>query len=166
MLAKVFLYALLPIAAINAAPAKRGLFDDATSLFGDATSAVESVVGEATSAYHVGVLEASATQVFESATKELGTSTSQVYATVTTISSTPIVEVTSSGGPAITLATSGASKIMTTTFAGHTFVVPSTSASATHNAAVGMQGLAVSRPMLVGAATVLGSIFAGAFVAL
>lgn len=47
------------------------------------------------------------------------------------ISGAPVVEVTSVGGAAITLATSGAhsgtstARVMTTTFAGHTFLVPS-----------------------------------------
>ncbi|KZT02204.1 uncharacterized protein LAESUDRAFT_431020 [Laetiporus sulphureus 93-53] len=160
MLAKVFVYALLPAVIVNAAPARRGLLDDISSVWGDATSAVHSAYSEATSAYHEGVVDESATLIYESATKQLGTSTDKVYATVTTISSMPIVEVTSVGGAAITLATSGTSQPVTTTFAGHTFLVPST--SATHNAAVGMQGMAVSLTTLVSAATVLGSIFAGA----
>jgi len=169
MLAKVFVYALLPLAAVNAAPANlqgRGILGDITSAFGDATSAIDSVYSGATSAYHSGVVAASATQVYDSATSELGTSTSKVFATVTTISGAPVVEVTSVGGDAITLATSGTSTGMTTTFAGHTFVIPSTSATASHNAAVGAQGLTLSTPMVVSAATVLGSILTGAFIVL
>jgi len=159
MLAKVFVYALLPLAIVNAAPARRGLLDDVTSAFGEATSAVAS-------AYHSGVVAHSASEIYDSVTQELGTSTSKVFATVTTISGAPVVEVTSVGGSAITLATSGTSTGVTTTFAGHTFVVPST--SATHNAASALtaQGLTFSKPMLVSAATVLGSIFAGVVIIL
>ncbi|KAI0964532.1 hypothetical protein AcW1_001331 [Taiwanofungus camphoratus] len=194
MLAKVFVYALLPIAVINAAPAKRGLFDDFSSIFNEATSDVKSVVGVATSAYHSDEVAGSASTLFADATSVLGTATSQVFATVTTISGVPVVEVTSSGGSAITLATSSG---MTTSFAGHILTVAtpspsssssssssgsssssssssasssssssSASASGSANAAVGMHGLTVSKPMLMSAATVLGSIFAGALVVL
>ncbi|KAL6307796.1 hypothetical protein BKA93DRAFT_767887 [Sparassis latifolia] len=102
-------------------------------------------------------MEESATELYESATEVLGPSTSKVYATITTISGTPVVEVTSVGGKAITLATGSASHAKTTTFAGHTFAV---------NSASSLQGFAVSKPMLVSAAAVLGSICAGALVVL
>ncbi|CCL98545.1 uncharacterized protein FIBRA_00545 [Fibroporia radiculosa] len=164
MLAKVFVYALLPIAAINAAPTipKRGLLDDVKSAWSVATSDVASAVHGVETGYHLGVLEASATQIYDSLTSELGTATTKVFATVTTISSVPVVEVTSVGGGAITIATSGASSTMTTSFAGHTFVVPSVSATSSHNAAVGSSSLSLSKPMLVSAATILGGIFTGA----
>ncbi|OSX67207.1 hypothetical protein POSPLADRAFT_1037901 [Postia placenta MAD-698-R-SB12] len=170
MLAKFFVYALLPLAVVNAAPARRGIIDDVTSAFGEATSAAESAWHGVTSAFHEGEVAGTATQIYDSATSELGTSTSKVYATVTTISGAPVVEVTSVGGAAITLATSGAhsgtstARVMTTTFAGHTFLVPSV--SATHNAAVSIQSLTLSKPMILSAVTVLGSLFAGAFVVL
>jgi len=142
MLAKVFVYALLSFAVVNAAPiAQRDLVSQASSLFGHATSVVGSVWGQATHGVAAGILSAEASSIYRSATSELGTSTAHVHATVTTIHGAPVVEVTSVGGSAITLATtslpgqSHSRPVETTTFAGHTFLIPS-SVSHTHTGSV------------------------------
>lgn len=122
--AKAVAVLLVSAAAVNAAP---GLIDDLTSdvasVFGKATSAVESVL----------VLE-TASSVFKDATKVLGTSTSQAYATIVTANGVPVVEVTSVGGPAITLAT-GTATGFTTSFVGHTFTAAPTTTSSSSSAA-------------------------------
>ncbi|KAH9926511.1 uncharacterized protein B0H18DRAFT_1118993 [Fomitopsis serialis] len=219
MLAKVFVYALLSFAVVNAAPiAQRDLVSEASSLFGHATSVVGSVWGQATHGVAAGILNAEASSIYRSATSELGTSTARVHATVTTIHGAPVVEVTSVGGPAITLATtslpgqSHSRPVATTTFAGHTFLIPSsvshshshtgsasshrhhisstassssshsgsstassssstasstwTSAFPTSNGALSMQALSMSKPMMMGAVTVLTSLLGGAFIVL
>ncbi|KZT73378.1 hypothetical protein DAEQUDRAFT_467182 [Daedalea quercina L-15889] len=110
MLAKVFVFALFPFAVVNAAPiGQRDLVDSVVSR---ATSAVGSLWHEATHG---------SSSVYQSATAALGTATANVH-------------VTSVGGPAITLATLSvpgqqgthhSHPVATTTFAGHTFLVPS-----------------------------------------
>ncbi|KAI0726856.1 hypothetical protein C8Q72DRAFT_843430 [Fomitopsis betulina] len=172
------------------------------------------MLARATHGIAQGVLNAEASSVYQSATSVLGTSTAHVHATVTTISNVPIVEVTSVGGSAITLGTlipvHGSSHlsqpVATTTFAGHTFVIPSSishssshsqgvgnnghsvssssfhssstasstsvrststsSAYHTSNGAMGMHAFDASKPMLVGAITLLTSLLGGVFVVL
>ncbi|OBZ68629.1 hypothetical protein A0H81_11470 [Grifola frondosa] len=165
MHAKAFVAALLSAAAVHAAivpgPAKRDIISDLTSVAGDATSFVASDFSAATSAAasltsSIGsvvdsAIEAEkASSLFAEVTSELGTSTTGVFAILTTVSGTPIVEVTSAGGSAITLATSTG---QTTSFGGHTNVA---------NAAA----LVVSKPAFVSAVAVLGSILAGAAIVL
>ncbi|TFY63690.1 hypothetical protein EVJ58_g3110 [Rhodofomes roseus] len=212
MLAKVFVYALLPFAVVNAAPiAQRDIASAASSVVGHATSVVGSLWAEATHGLAAGILSAEASSIYKSATSVLGTATSNVHVTVTTISGAPVVEVTSVGGPAITLATTHSGHhhhsipVATTTFDGHTFVVPSsvshsgswshkhtasvssshsgsssvsstassssvsstsTSAFPTSNGALGMHALSMSKPMVMGAVTVLTSLLGGAFIVL
>ena len=86
----------------------------------------------------------------------------------------PVVEVTSSGGPAITIATGAGS---TTNFGGHIFTVaptsspsgititlgqhPASASASTPNAAPGALNLVPSRRALLGAASVLAGIVTG-----
>jgi len=174
--AKAVAVALVSIAVVNAAPAP-GLFDDLTSdaasVFDHATSAVGSAYDAASSVVESALVQATATSVYEDATKVIGTATSQAFATIVTSNGIPIVEVTSVGGPAITLATGTASGF-TTSFAGHTFTAApasstasssSSSASATTSASGKDKNAAVGGFEMGGAlhlAAFLGSVVAGA----
>ncbi|EKM61685.1 uncharacterized protein PHACADRAFT_248445 [Phanerochaete carnosa HHB-10118-sp] len=135
--AKVIAVALVSVAIVNAAPAP-GLFDDFTSdvdsVFDHATSAVGSAFDEATSVVDSALALATASSVYEDATKVIGTATSQVFATIVTANNVPVVEVTSVGGSAITLATGTASGF-TTSFAGHTFTAASATGTSTSSSA-------------------------------
>ncbi|KAI0373315.1 hypothetical protein BV20DRAFT_1013789, partial [Pilatotrama ljubarskyi] len=73
---------------------------------------------------------------------------------LTEASGTPVVAISSIGGPAITLAPTGASDAFETTFDGfHATAIPGSKNAAT--------GLSVSRPLLTGIAGVLGAFSAG-----
>ncbi|KAI0350245.1 hypothetical protein OH77DRAFT_1413398, partial [Trametes cingulata] len=73
----------------------------------------------------------------------------------TEASGTPVVEISSMGGPAITLAPSGASNAFETTFDGfHATAIPGSKNAAT--------GLSASRPLLTGLVGALGAVGAGA----
>ncbi|THG95662.1 hypothetical protein EW026_g6031 [Hermanssonia centrifuga] len=181
---KAILLALLPL-AVSALPQQKrapvpdfgdvigSVFNDATSgaasVFGDATSAFVAATSDVGSVVDSALAEATATSIYEDVSKAFGTATSQAFATIITSNGVPIVEVTSVGGPAITLATQSG---VTTSFAGHTFtVVPSSSssstsssASATHNAAMGIRPWTLSTGSFVGAAGVVGSVLLGALV--
>ncbi|KAI0721415.1 hypothetical protein C8T65DRAFT_735422 [Cerioporus squamosus] len=85
-----------------------------------------------------------------SAEEAIGTAT-QLTAYVTDINATPVVQVSSKGGQAITMATGTAG--VTTVFAGATFVAVPNS---------GVAGAVVSKSLLAGAAAVLVSIAVGA----
>lgn len=170
------------VATSDAASVYTAATSDAASLYSAVTSGAESIYSAATSALNSDQATAAATLLFQDATSALGTGTSAAYATVATVDGTPVVQVTSVGGPAITLATGAG---MTTSFAGHVFTAavppssssgsasPSASASGssssgsaspsgTANAARGVSALGLSRPLLVGAASDLGCVFAGA----
>ncbi|EPS97841.1 hypothetical protein FOMPIDRAFT_1127674 [Fomitopsis schrenkii] len=180
MLAKVFVYALLPFVVVNAAPIERRGRNDLLCLTRSVAQSVLNAEGTyllTSSLHRILTRSSSASSVYKSATHVLGTSTAHVHATVTTISNIPIVEVTSVGGSAITLATltsaSGTNHhsqpVATTTFAGHTFVVPSStwaSVYPTSNGAVGTQMFGASKPMVMGAITVLTAVLGGVFVVL
>ena len=77
-----------------------------------------------------------ATSIWEDATKALGgTATTSAFATIVTVGGVPVVEVTSVGGAAITLAT-GTQSGFTTSFVGHVFTaVPSPAPSSASSSA-------------------------------
>lgn len=131
MFSKAFIFALLPLVAVNASPnsfqerSPEGLIPE---LWHNITSQVGVAVAQASVAFHAGMANVQATSLYNEATKELGTSTSQLHATIATISGSPVVEIISASGPTITLATGSGMK---TVFAGHTFTVatPTTTTS-------------------------------------
>ncbi|KAI0352290.1 hypothetical protein OH77DRAFT_1428837 [Trametes cingulata] len=101
---------------------------------------------------------AEAEAVMAQAATAIPTSETQLSLFIADVDGTMLVEVSSIGGSAITLATGTASGVPTT-FAGHLF----TAAPATNYAVTGLQ---VPRALVAGAATIVGSIVVGAMAVL
>ncbi|TBU58161.1 hypothetical protein BD310DRAFT_948927 [Dichomitus squalens] len=137
MHAKSILSVLLPVLAVAALPAKR----DAQG------TAAATLLPELSSA------EASAISSFEAV---VGPSQTQLTAFFTTVSGTPLMEISSIGGPAVTLAPTGG---VTTTFAGFTV----TAVPPKKN---GAAALSISRPLMGGMIGALGVVAGGAFMIL
>ncbi|EJF67431.1 hypothetical protein DICSQDRAFT_131765 [Dichomitus squalens LYAD-421 SS1] len=97
--------------------------------------------------------EASAISSFEAV---VGPSQTQLTAFFTTVSGTPLMEISSIGGPAVTLAPTGG---VTTTFAGFTV----TAVPPKKN---GAPALSISRPLMGGMIGALGVVAGGAFMIL
>ncbi|KAH9857642.1 hypothetical protein C2E23DRAFT_284909 [Lenzites betulinus] len=132
MYAKTFITFLLPVLAVYGMPAKR-----------DAAASLEASL----------FLEIA--DVFIS----VQPTPTQFTAFITSVTGVPLVEISSIGGPAITLATTTG---VPTVFAGATFtVVPGPNDK--KNGAV---GLMVSRPLLTGMVSALGAVAAGAMLVL
>ncbi|EIW60759.1 uncharacterized protein TRAVEDRAFT_46003 [Trametes versicolor FP-101664 SS1] len=168
MYAKAFVTLLLPILAAHAMPAKRDEYDDALSLItaGDtdptASAELNSILSSPPTGTALAALEASI--ILDEASLAIhqlpSASESQFTAYITTIAGAPVVEVSSIGGPAITVATSTAGAA-TTFFAGHTvFVVPGPGKKN------GASELKISRPLLTGMVGALGAVAAGAMMIL
>ncbi|KAI0648252.1 hypothetical protein C8Q79DRAFT_563952 [Trametes meyenii] len=175
MHAKTVVIFFFPILAALALPAKRDDLDDALSLItaADTNTAASAELnsilnsspsttfdlpGSPLSLTGAALATAEASILLEVANDEISAlpdpSRTQLTAYVTNLAGTPVVEVSSIGGPAITLATSTG---ITTTFAGHTVVV----APGDKN---GASGLSISRPLLSGIVGVLGAVAAGAMI--
>ncbi|KAL1947422.1 hypothetical protein VTO73DRAFT_14383 [Trametes versicolor] len=173
MYAKAFVTLLLPIFAAHAMPAKRDEYDDALSLItaGDtdptatsivASAELNSILSSPPTGTALAALEASI--ILDEASLAIhqlpSASQSQFTAYITTIAGAPVVEISSIGGPAITVATSTAGAA-TTFFAGHTvFVVPGPGKKN------GASELKLSRPLLTGLVGALGAVAAGAMMLL
>ncbi|TBU26606.1 hypothetical protein BD311DRAFT_424614 [Dichomitus squalens] len=164
MHAKSILSVLLPVLAVAALPAKRDGVVDLTSQLNEAATnpgalaTLESeIMAQGTAAAtllpELSAFEASAISSFKAA---VGPSQTQLTAFFTTVSGTPLMEISSIGGPAVTLAPTGG---VTTTFAGFTV----TAVPPKKN---GAAALSISRPLMGGMIGALGVVAGGAFMIL
>ncbi|CDO77262.1 hypothetical protein BN946_scf184753.g12 [Trametes cinnabarina] len=106
-----------------------------------------------------GLLNAEAAFVKQQAQNAIPSTATQLTVFLENVAGTPVVEVSSVGGAAITLATGTASGGFVTNFAGYTFTAAPKSNFATTD-------LRVPRTLVVGALTIMGSVAVGALAVL
>jgi len=148
MFPKVYLFVafIALFATVNAANVER---QNLGSIINSLTSDAGSVVSVATSA---------AGSALSVATSEAG----NVFSTVTSIGGSLATVITSKGGQAITLATGAGGKV--TSFAGSQYTIATAAlSSATSNAAMGAHSFGFTNSVLMGLASVVASIFVGAW---
>ncbi|KAH9854410.1 hypothetical protein C2E23DRAFT_867448 [Lenzites betulinus] len=149
-------FALLAVLAlgVQAAPAKRDDTAGATNTPDVVISFIQANSQSIASAIGTGtILELEASFVMAEAMTVVQPTETQLSVFMADVAGTPIVEVSSIGGEAITLATGTASGFPTT-FAGHLF----TAAPKSNHAATGVQ---VPRGLIAGGLTMLGSVALG-----
>ncbi|KAL1950960.1 hypothetical protein VTO73DRAFT_109 [Trametes versicolor] len=105
------------------------------------------------------ILEVEASLVMAQAMTAISPTETQLSLFMADVAGTPIVQVSSIGGPAITLATGTAASAFPTSFAGHVF----TAAPKTNHAVTDMK---FPKALVAGALTMIGSIAVGAIAVL
>ncbi|KAI8980573.1 hypothetical protein BD414DRAFT_538213 [Trametes punicea] len=136
----------LPTAPTSLSPDQGISFVQANS------QALASAVGTAT------VLDLEAAYVMAQVATQIAPTETQLTVFMADVAGTPVVEVSSIGGPAITIATGTAGGTVTS-FAGHVFTAAPKTSDAT-------AGLGVPRALVAGALTLIGSMFVGALAVL